>query len=257
MEGLTVENFIVKIKAMQPRERKHIRADELINIIIQLPDTLVQNSDKISNSISEIMNTLSQVQKVALENSQEIMKLKDDNSKLQKINIDLSKESRTLSENYKIIKNQMDSVETYLRVNNIEITGLPDPELIQETNEYENVEEVVIRCLNGLKPEIPVTSQDIDICHELPKRDGGKTHVVRFISRKCKIMVINAKKDVSNRQYKFRDSTIFINDHLTPANKHLFALAKQKRTPQTINLLKHLWTRNGRIFIRKVITPTS
>ena len=52
----------------------------------------------------------------------------------------------------------------------------------------------------------------------------------------------------NNRQYTFRDKTIYINEHLTPNNKHLFALAKQKKIAANY---KYLWMRNGRVLIRK------
>ena len=38
MAGLTVENYVTKIKEMTDRERKKIRLEELLNIIIQVPD---------------------------------------------------------------------------------------------------------------------------------------------------------------------------------------------------------------------------
>ena len=50
-------------------------------------------------------------------------------------------------------------------------------------------------------------------------------------------IIMEAKKERNNRHYTFRDKTIYINDHLTPNNKHLFALAKQKK----IANYKYLW----------------
>ena len=107
---------------------------------------------------------------------------------------------------------------------------------------------MILKCLNGLNPTSPVTAKDIDISHELPKRRGGKTHVIRFLSRKTKIMLLTAKKDPGNRNYKFRSKSIFINEHLTAFNKNLFRLAKVKKDELQY---KFLWTRGGKIFLRK------
>ena len=76
-------------------------------------------------------------------------------------------------------------------------------------------------------------------------------HVVRFVSRKAKEMIIRAKKVVSNRDYAFRGNAIYINEHLTSLNKQLFRDAKAKK--RTLGY-KYLWTRNGKIFIRKTDT---
>ena len=65
MADLTVDNFIMKIKDMQPRERKHLRVEDLVKLIIQLTDTQpANNCDEVMNSINEMMITLTQVQKL-------------------------------------------------------------------------------------------------------------------------------------------------------------------------------------------------
>ena len=38
MADLTVDNFIMKIKDMQPCERKHLLVEDFVKLIIQLPD---------------------------------------------------------------------------------------------------------------------------------------------------------------------------------------------------------------------------
>ena len=61
-------------------------------------------------------------------------------------------------------------------------------------------------------------------------------------------MVLTAKKKIENRNFKFRENDVYFNDHLTPKHKELFSAA---RTKKFNNNYKYLWTRNGRIFIRK------
>ena len=238
MADLTVDNFIMKMKDMQPCE--HLCVEDLVKLIIQLPDTPpANNCDEVMNYINEMMITLTQVQKIALQNTQEIMNLKDENSKLNKINAELALDCRKLTNECNTLKTQIEGIDTYLRVNNIEISGLVDPGVDSVTNEPESVEKVILECINGLNPLQPLTPADIDICHELPNRKGGKTHVVRFVNRKTKNIIMEAKTERNNRQYTFRDKTIYINEHLTPNNKHLFALAKQKKIAANY---KYLWT---------------
>ena len=165
---------------------------------------------------------------------------------MSRINAELSKEStRIVHENIEL-KVQIDGIEQYLRINNLEISGL-EPLRDPQSNQMESEEQLILDCLNGLQPTTPVTTNDIDISHELPKRGGGKTHVVRFVSRKTKNTILNAKKDIRNRNYKFRENSIFINEHLTTFNKNLFRLAKIKKDALSF---KYLWTRGGKIFLR-------
>ena len=97
-----------------------------------------------------------------------------------------------------------------------------------------------------MNPDLCITPEDIDICHELPRKDGAKAHVIKFISRKTKEKVVSAKKQ--GRDYKFRNNNIFINDHLTAYGKKLFGTAKKIKKDKHY---KFLWTRNGKIFIKK------
>ena len=110
----------------------------------------------------------------------------------------------------------------------------------------ELVENLILECLNGLNPENEVVSADIDICHALPskKHNDQKTHIVRFINRKSKSNILSAKKQQRNRFYQFGNRKIFINEHLSPTNKHL--LAKQKKNAAQF---KYLWTRNGCVWM--------
>ena len=50
------------------------------------------------------------------------------------------------------------------------------------------------------------------------------------------------------KEIKFNDNDIFINDHLSPKNRELFALASELRRSRQY---KYLWTKNGSIHMRK------
>ena len=244
MQTLTVDNFVKKIKDMPPRDRNKLELNGLIDLIVQLPEAPIQND--ITTKLTEMQQAIANIQRIALDNSQEIIHLKEDNLRLSRVNGELSKEStRIVNENMEL-KIQIDGIEQYLRVNNLEISGI-EPLRDPQTNQLEPEEQLILECLNGLQPTTPVTTKDIDISHELPKRGGGKTHVIRFVSRKTKDMILTAKKNNANRNYKFRERSIYINEHLTTFNKNLFRLAKIKKNALDF---KYLWTRGGKIFLR-------
>ena len=121
-------------------------------------------------------------------------------------------------------KYYINSIEQYLRVNNLEIVGLPEPG-VNESNE-----DIIIEALNTLNDlENKLSSADIDISHPIPskRRDKKRVSVVRFLSRKSKFDVLAAKKQMRN--FKFRNNEVFINEHLSPDNRTLFALATEKK----------------------------
>ena len=90
--------------------------------------------------------------------------------------------------------------------------------------ENQNEEEVILEALNNLD-DINITANDIDISHPIPSKrcDGKSVHVIKFVSRKAKIAILNAK--IQSCDFKFTDNIIFINEHLPPNNRRLFAAA--------------------------------
>ena len=140
---------------------------------------------------------------------------------------------------------EINNIQQYLRVNNLEIVGLPEP------NENEDDETLILNALNNLEGiEQPIRHEDIDISHPLNsnRKDNKPVHVVRFISRKTKNLILAAMKLEANKQFKFRNKDVYVNEHLSKQNRSLFAKAQEKKR----NLgYKHCWTRGGIINLRK------
>jgi len=61
-------------------------------------------------------------------------------------------------------------------------------------------------------------------------------------------MILAAKKRDANKQFKFRNSDIFINEHLSKQNRSLFATAQEKKKALQY---KYCWTKGGTIHMRK------
>ena len=110
----------------------------------------------------------------------ENLKLKNDN------NMNFEKIDKEILD----IKHHINSIEQYLRINNLEIDGLPQPE------ENESDEDVLIAALNSLDLGYQINFADIDISHPLPskRRDNKTLSVVKFVSRKTKFDILTAKK---------------------------------------------------------------
>ena len=79
----------------------------------------------------------------------------------------MSEEVNQLKIQLNTCKEQVDNTEQYLRINNIEIVGLPPME-------SQNEEDLIIEAMNNLG-DINISSDDIDISHSIPT--GWKKHI--------------------------------------------------------------------------------
>ena len=129
----------------------------------------------------------------------------------------------------KELRKQINNTEQYLRINNLEIIGLPEP-----TGE-ESHESILLKALNSFDHlEYEITSADIDISHPIPtKRKDGKTaSVCKFVSQ-AKLDIIAAKRQ--ERELKYNGNTLYINEHLSPANREIFSTAQKKEKNFNLN----------------------
>ena len=180
-----------------------------------------------------------------------LVNLKTATSELRNENAGLKQDNEALIERIINMETSIDEhekhlngIEQYLRVNNIEIVGLPEAEVPGAP-----VEKTIIEILNTLPDLVtPIKSEDIDICHVIPsdRRDKKIVAVCKFVSRKTKLEILEAKK--KSRDFKFKENNIFINEHLSPFNRKLFAAASTKK--KELNY-RFLWNRQGMIFMRK------
>ena len=280
MDELTVANFVSKIKAMDSRERlKKLDLKKLIELICSIPD----DENIVAAQLADLKATVENINKTSAVNSNEILALKAQNEEIVKknaamrIEIDLLKVHaqecvekeqnrdrnrppppspalndidnlsaiKDLQKEIVAIQDEINNIQQYLRVNNLEIVGLPVP------NEGESEETLLLNALNNLEGiDNPIRHEDIDISHPLNsnRKDGKPVHIVRFLSRKTKNMVLTAKKQEDNKQYKFRNKDIYINEHLSKQNRALFAAAQERK--KNLNY-KYCWTRSGVINMRK------
>ena len=119
-----------------------------------------------------------------------------------------------------------------MRVNNLEVVGVPEAE-----NPGDPIENTLVQIFNSLPGlhDSPITADDIGICHPIPseRRDNKIVAVCKFVSRKTKHRILEVKKDC--RDLKFRNNTIYINEHLSPFNRRLFAHPSTKKRELDLN----------------------
>ena len=277
---LTPENFITKIKMMAKRDRSKITAEKLIELICQMSDPPTVD-EAISNQLAELRTSIQHINQKSSVNQTEIASLKIENAEYAKKNLEKNlllstrldlldvhaqeckqhrethptvapqppngnqAEIKRLHDQITELQREINSIQQYLRVNNLEVVGLP------ESNDGEYDETLLINALNELEGlDIPVRPEDIDISHPLKsnRKDNKPVHVVRFVSRKTKFQILAAKKREQNKQFKFRNNDVYINEHLSPQNRALFGAAQDKK--RALNY-KYCWTRGGTIHMRK------
>lgn len=146
------------------------------------------------------------------------------------------------------LKSELNDLQQYSRRNNIEIRGVPEAV-------GENVTGIVNRI--GMLMGVDVNAA-VDISHRVGKKLDGKDRpiIVKFLSCMKKQEFLNARKvrrnlcvrDLGDEWKKSVNNTIYINEHLTIQNKIL--LNKCRDFKKNANI-KHLWVKNGKIYMRK------
>lgn len=153
------------------------------------------------------------------------------------------KENKFLKEENAKLSQRLTSLEQYSRLNNVEIKGVP-------VTEGENCL-AVIQAI-GKKIGCPVVPSDIDIAHRVPAKKD-KNIIARFCSRSKRTEFISKARKAKLATSaiglsRSSDSPFFVNDHLTPENKRLFAQALELKKAKG---WRFLWTENCVIKARK------
>ena len=225
-------------------KEKKIRQEKLLELILNTPEPSISplNTDH-EQKINMLMASMELINSQASSNTAEIQNLKNSNDDLRSECESLKQKYAPTQEKIKDHGTHLNDIEQYLRVNNLEIVGVP------EATENLTDEATLLEIFNSI-PDLPepITEKDIDICRIIPsnRRDKKNVAICKFVSRKTKLSLLEAKR--KTRNFKFADNDIYINEHLSPLNRHLFSLASRKKLE---NNLKFLWTKHDKVFLRK------
>ena len=182
---------------------------------------------------------------------QNITNLKDEVINLKDIIIkNLQDENYCLKTKVNVLENkiidlviQNNNIEQYSRINNIEISGIPQA---VSDNQLEEIV-VVVDILKARDANI--TSNEIEVCHRLGKKK--KNVIVRVINRKhCLKALRNKKKlkSINKNATGILNVNLFKSEKLTPLNSKL-AFNRQKL--KTDGEIGKCYTINGIVHIAK------
>ncbi|KAI5754242.1 hypothetical protein M8J77_007044 [Diaphorina citri] len=174
-----------------------------------------------------------------------------ENSKMKELITEQNVKIKKLEEDNRDLAKRLSEMEQYSRRSNIQINNVP---IVAN----ESLEKLV--CEMGQKIGVPINFKtDIQAAHRIPTASSAaiKPIIVKFTNRNLRnsfLVKAKASKLKCNQLECTKDllfssnSKIFVNDHLTPANKKLFfetrKCVKEKKA-------KSAWTRDGKIFLRR------
>ena len=120
---------------MLERNRNKLRASELIDLIIQVPDLLPKDNqyDELASEVEGLIATKQIAESRSCNNAAMIINLEAKNKIMNDQNNEMRVEIDQLKTQYNSCSNHLDGIEQYLRRNNIEIVGLPPP--VEDQNE--------------------------------------------------------------------------------------------------------------------------
>ena len=192
-------------------------------------------TDEIKKSIA-FMNTLLETFKTKIHN------LERDNRKL-------IKENEQLRERTSVLETTQDDLDQYIRRDNLELHGIPE----YDDESTDDIAFKVLKCIDNA-----TTLNDIDITHRIgTKQQPGRKQrhrpiIVRFNTRSSRNNIYKKKKNLYTTTTKNigfpEESTIYVNENLTPWRKSLFGQANRRKKER---IWKYVWTNNGKILARK------
>lgn len=164
----------------------------------------------------------------------------------------LSQKCKILENENTELKKALNSQEQYSRRNCIEVYGMPE-------SKEENIFATVFQISRAIG--VKLDKEDIDACHRLrsqPRSKEPRPIIIKFVSRWKKDEIIQARRvrrtlslqdiDASLKGTGEGKKPIYINESLTKDNRILLSKCKEFKKK---NNIKFLWTRNGKILMRK------
>lgn len=157
-------------------------------------------------------------------------------------------EMSVLQSSIKKIELSLNDKDQWSRLSNIEIKGVP---LIRDENLFEVLGQI------ARKAAVPIRKEDLNFISRIATRDkdAPKPIIACFNNRYLKenlVSAVRSLKGLSTSDLGFHEnSKIFVNDHLTAANKQL--LSKTKAAAKA-NHYQFVWVRQCKIMLRKNVT---
>jgi hypothetical protein len=211
------------IKALQSINSKITNVESVVNAI-------QGSQDFLSSKYDELLS--------------EIKALREDNRRLTN---EVSEFKRQIKDKDVIIeelKLQINDIDQYVRTSNLEIHGVEgsskeDPALI-----LKKIAE---------KINVDFREEEFNVVHPLPVRNTGRppTLLIQFTSKTARSNWLSKGKaaKLTNKDLGGdSDKLIYFNENLTPFNRNLLRETKAKAK---LLIYRYVWTKQGKIFVRK------
>lgn len=159
----------------------------------------------------------------------------------------LEEENEELKMKVKSMTVALEDLDQYSRNKNIQIDGVPE-------EKSENLRELVVEL--GKLIEVTMEPKEIDAIHRIPTRNEKNAKsppiVVQFTTRQLREKILTGmriKKIMTGDLMKTGEQKpVYVNEHLTRTKKNIMFEARKLKFDKGY---KFLWSRNGRIMIRK------
>lgn len=178
-------------------------------------------------------------------------KLEEFGSRLLKVEdsvseVDQVKESlKVVSKDFEVLKQTLDSKEQWMRLNNVEIKGVP----VKSTENLFSIASALGEAVGYAFPK-----SQINYISRVPTYDPKEKNIIlTFVNRYVKeefIAAARAKKEITASDIGLHDSAkrIYVNDHLTANTKKLLTATKAAAKDKGY---QYVWVKYAKIHIRK------
>ncbi|KAI8420564.1 hypothetical protein MSG28_009023 [Choristoneura fumiferana] len=223
-----------KFIAMREDIRSEIK--DQLRVMTSLSESVLEVQSQVKTSLSEFENRITLTEKKVATMTT------------------LSKSLDEAHETIKRLVTENDSNKQFSMMNNLEISGIP----------YAKGENLLTVLRNiSTKVGYSLGDSDVDVIHrvrrfhsdqsETQKNNRPPAVIVRFTQRRRKnelLAAVRARRGLTTADIGLPGpaATVYVGDHLTPANKLLLKQARQLRLQHNYTFL---WIRDCKIFIRK------
>ena len=175
-----------------------------------------------------------------------VEEVKDESKALRVENVRLQERVASLEGQVTTAETDMENLKQYLRRDIIEIHGVP-------VSADEDTNSIVRRVVELVDSEINLDDRDISISHRLPVSPGRiPAIIVKLTRRDVRNKIFNLKHNLrfkNARDLGFQqDSKLYINESLTQKCRELLKTVKSFKRE---NQFKFVWSRMGKVFLRK------
>lgn len=207
---------------------------------------ILSKVNSLTEDFKEVKTTLQKQVDLSFENAERLKSLEELVLKQEKLIESLSSENSFLKNKIKNLEIRINQTEQDHLSNTIEIRGVPG-----RTGETPEGTVLKIGASLGIKLKI----EDLDYVQKRrPREDDPRPPVIvaRFIRRDIRDEVIRLRKlkrDFSTRHLDWdSDERIYLSEGMSPGNRHLYWLARQKKAAGKV---KFVWFAGGRVRCRR------